>query len=340
MMEGQGGSGDLGTGRPLAWVVGSGGLLGSALLRALADRGTEHFRPPEPFVWENAGRLDAQLEAAVRAFASALASRASSGARWELYWAAGIATMGSSEEGLAPETRALTHLLRLLAGERSSRDAPGAVALASSAGAIYAGSNAALVSEETPPAPNTAYARAKLEQEELVTSFALQGGRTTALLARLSTLYGPGQARGKPQGLIAHIARSVVRNLPVQIYVPLDTVRDYIAADDAAAAMIAALRARSEHPGARTRIIASERPTTIAEIVGIFRRVARRAPRIVTSASRLSALYPRRMQFRSVADPATARPPQVGLLVGIGAVMAAERAAFARGAARDSVTGR
>ena len=67
-------------------------------------------------------------------------------------------------------------------------------------------------------------------------SFVLAHASATALVARLSTLYGPGQSRGKPQGLIAHIARGVVRNQPVRIYVPLDTVRDYLAADDAAAA--------------------------------------------------------------------------------------------------------
>lgn len=190
-----------------------------------------------------------------------------------------------------------------------------------------------VINEETLPAPTTPYAHAKLDQEDRVRSFALAHRGTNALLARLSTLYGPGQAHGKQQGLIAHIARSLIRNRATHIYVPLDTVRDYLASGDAAVAMIAALRAGVGSPGTRIEIIASERPTTIAEIVASFRRIARRSPRIISSASRLSALYPRQVQFRSLARPETPRPARTSLLVGIHDVLRAERAAFAAGSA-------
>jgi len=132
------------------------------------------------------------------------------------------------------------------------------------------------------------------------------------------------------QGLLAHIAHCVLRNQPVRIYVSFDTIRDYIASDDAAAAMIAALRAASEHPHVFTRIIASEQPTTIAEIIATFKRIARRAPRIITSASRLSGIYPRCVRFRSAAVEGNATLPRTSLLIGIAHVMAAERAAVVR----------
>ena len=315
----------------IAWVVGSGGLLGSALCRTLQSGGTEVFKPAESFHWKSAGRLERQLGSAARAFSTGVAD----GGPWELYWAAGVSSMGSSEASLATETRNFSHLLHLLESEPRLAAVPGAVAFASSAGAIYAGSTDDILSEESAPAPNTPYARAKMEQEELLRSFAIANRHATALLARLSTLYGPGQSRGKPQGLIAHIARCLVRNQPVRIYVPLDTVRDYLASDDAAVAMVTALRSMRGGPAVQTRIIASERPTTIAEIVAIFRRIARRAPRIVTSASPLSVLYPRRVQFRSTACEEGLRPPKIGLLVGICEVMAAERAAFMRGVAAE-----
>ena len=209
--------------------------------------------------------------------------------------------------------------------------APGAIAFASSAGAIYAGSSDEVVTENTPPTPTTAYAREKLRQEGLIHSFAGANSRISVLIARISTLYGPGQAAGRRQGLLAHIARSTLRNRPIQIYVPYDTIRDYIAADDAAVAMLAALRATSAKPRLVTKIIASERPTTIAEIISIFMRIARRAPRIVTSASRLSDLYSRRVQFRSIVLPECAKTPTRSLIVGISQLLAAERAAFVRG---------
>ena len=311
----------------IAWVLGSGGLLGAALCRVLRRQDTELIFPDERFRWVSESQVPSQLEAAVKAFAA----RASTAERWEIYWAAGVGTMGSSEQDLAPETRLLSLLLRLVQAESRLQAISGAVAFASSAGAVYSGSADCLISEATAVAPTTPYGREKLTQESLVRSFADASEGKVALLARLSTLYGPGQAFGKQQGLIAHIARSILRKRPIQIYVPLDTVRDYIAADDAAASIVAGLRARNEGPRVCTKIVASEQPASIAEIVSVFRRVVRRAPLLVTSVGRLTGVYPRRVQFRSVAAPHSARMPKTSLLVGIANVMAAERAAFARG---------
>jgi UDP-glucose 4-epimerase len=238
--------------------------------------------------------------------------------------------MGSSDSDLGLETRFLTLLLRLVESEPCLLAKPGAVAFASSAGAIYAGSPDCIITENTPPAPTTAYGREKLLQEDLVRAIADANRRRTVLLARFSTLYGPGQSFGKQQGLLAHMARCILRSRPIQIYVPLDTIRDYIAADDAAAAMITALRAIGQDPSVVTKIIASEQPTTIAEIISIFRRIARRAPRVITSASNLTGIYSRRVQFQSVVGPKCVRAPGTSLFVGIAQVMAAERSAFVR----------
>lgn len=310
----------------IAWVVGSGGLLGAAMRRALCRDGTELFSPAERFRWNDGPVLGSQMAAAVRAFAS----QVEAADRWEIYWAAGVGTMSSSEDALAPETRALALVLRLLEADPNLMATSGSMAFASSAGAIYAGSQEDIITENTSPTPTTAYAREKLRQEDLVSSFALTNPRTTALLARISTVYGPGQAAGKQQGLLTHIARRSLRNQPIQIFVPYDTIRDYIAADDAAAAMVSALRITSVKPRVLIKIIASEHPATIAEIISIFKRIARRPPRIVTSASGLSGLYSRRVQFRSIALPECARPPNKSLPVGIAQLMMAERAAFVR----------
>lgn len=310
----------------IAWVMGSGGLLGSALCCALRHNGTEIFSPAERFCWSSESELAAQLAAAVKAFSACIGTEE----RWEIYWAAGVGTMSSSEPALAHETRVLSRLLRLVESEPRLMAKTGALAFASSAGAIYAGSRDDIISENTPPAPTTAYAREKLRQEDLVRAFALANRGMAALLARISTLYGPGQATGKQQGLLAHIARCILRNQPIQIYVPFDTVRDYIAADDVAAAMVDVLRKTSEEPGVLTKIIAAEQPTTIAEIISIFKRIARRSPRVVTSVSRLSSIYSRRVQFRSTAALECTPKSRISLLVGIAQVMSAERAAFAR----------
>ena len=308
----------------IAWVLGSSGLLGVALCRQLRRNGTLLFFPADRLAWNDSGEFAAQLSVAVRAFAD----RVGAADRWEIYWAAGIGTMASSPEALAPETRALSLLLQLLESEPRMKAVPGSVALASTAGAIYAGSVDDIITENTAPAPTTAYAHAKLEQEALLLRFADSNDHATVLIARISTLYGAGQTAGKKQGLMTYLARSILRNHPVQIYVPYDTIRDYITTDDAAAAMVAAARDTAGKSRTVTKIIASERPATIAEIVSIFRRLARRAPRIATSANRLSAVYARRVQFRSIVSVGSVATPTTTLAIGIAQLMAAERMAL------------
>ena len=308
----------------IAWVLGSAGLLGAALCRALRADGTELFFPVRHFAWQEPLELVEQISAAVTAFAL----KAQAADRWEVHWAAGVGTMGSMAEELAPETQALALLLERLPREPRLMAISGALSLASSAGAIYAGSSDEIITEHSSPAPTTAYALEKLRQEELLQAFVACHPTTAALIARISTLYGAGQAAGKKQGLLGHMARNIIRNRPIQIYVPFDTIRDYIDADDAAVAMIGALRSTRQTSQVLTKIIASESPTTIAEIVSIFKRLARRTPLVVRSANRLSALYTRRVQYRSLVRSEIARPPGKRLAVGISQLMRAEQLAF------------
>lgn len=301
----------------IAWVIGSGGLLGGALCRALRRSGTKLFYPNQSFDWKTPHYLHSQIEDAVVALASLTLQHD----KWEIYWAAGVGTMASTAQVLAPETAAFARLLTLLENRTEFKTKPGGLALSSSAGAIYAGCTDEVICENTLPSPTTPYAEEKLKQENLLRGYASNSPNITSLLARISTLYGPGGAIGKQQGLITHIARCLLQNKPIQIYVPLDTIRDYLTADDAAGIMVSNMRSIGLRPGAYGRIIASEQPTTIAEIVSIYKRITRRNPRIVTSASKRSALYTRRIQFRSSASSM----PRTSLAVGIAQVMAAER---------------
>ena len=308
----------------IAWVLGSAGLLGAALCRALRNSGTELYFPAQRFSWDQPLDLSEQIKAAVCAFAL----QAQMVDRWELHWAAGVGTMSTSADVMAPETQALTLLLELLQQEPRLMAIAGTLSFASSAGAIYAGSADEVITEQSSPAPTTPYAIEKMRQENLLQEFVAANPGTAALIARISTIYGPGQAMGKKQGLLGYIARSIIRNKPIQIYVPYDTIRDYIDVDDAACTMIGTMRAANEESRMLTKIIASEYPATIAEIVSIFKRLARRAPLVVRSANKLSNLYSRRVQFRSIVSSDFVRPPSKRLPVGISQLMRAEQLAF------------
>lgn len=304
----------------LAWVLGAGGLLGSALCRVLKANGSTLFTPKNKFAWTDPSALPAQIESAVREFAAEVPAWG----KWEIYWAAGLGTMSSPEEALVPETRALAQLLDLVRTNLELVATNGAIGFASSAGAIYGMSSEEVITEASPPAPNSAYGREKLRQETLLREFCSANPRVAVLLARISTLYGVGQATGKPQGLLTHIARNIIRNKPVGIFVPIDTIRDYIAADDAAADMVDTMQEISARPALLVKIVASGQPVTIAEIISIFRRIARRPPRITTSASKSSALYQRRVQFRSVVGDGRRRRSPRSLVVGIAQLFSAE----------------
>lgn len=309
----------------LAWVLGGGGLVGRSLCKVLQAGGTRLFRPERPLCWQDPGELALQLRAGARAFAATAAGHP----EWSLYWAAGQGTMSSTAPALQPEGEALRILLEAIHAEPALRDCPGRIALVSSAGAIYAGSRDDIVDELSVIAPTTPYAQAKLEQEGLVQAYLRDTPQHSGLIARCSTLYGVGQARGKPQGLLTFIARNLLRNLPISIFVPFDTVRDYLSADDAANQIVVQL-AQCPAPGsAQVRIVASEEPVTIAEIVAVFRRVSRRNLRIVTTASPLAGHYSRRLRFRSRFAPAGAVPARTPLAVGVARLLQAERLALA-----------
>ena len=308
-----------------AWVVGSGGLLGRALVRELRDTGTAVFQQQAPFPWLDEGRLLGQMAVAADAFARWAAAAGDV----EFYWAAGVGGMGSTASAMSAEARCLERFFGLFAKHSGLAAQRTAFALASSAGGIYAGSSAAIIDESTPPMPTTPYARGKLQQEEIVRR-SLGACGSAVLVARFSTLYGPGQATGKRQGLITHMARSVLRNRPVRIYVPLDTSRDYMYSADAARTMIASLR--SILPGVEpvVRIVASERPTTVADILDTVRRISRKRLLFTSATDAMGNLYTQRARYRSCVFPEHSRLATTTLALGLARVLAAERERIAR----------
>ena len=316
------------------WVIGAGGLLGGAVVRAIRRRGGVALHAvEEDLAWGNNVLLAAQLDREVAAFARAT-ERAG---RWLLVWAAGVSSMSSDAASLELESRALDLLLERLMAEPALRVAPGCMVLASSAGAIYGQSRDDHIRETSAVAPGTPYAMHKLQQEAKVRRAIEAQPRWTAMLARFSTLYGPGQSRDKSQGLITQLARRIVGNEVVHIYVPLDTIRDYIFVDDAADRTLDAVRDLRDRAGeAVMKIIASEQATSIAQLVGVFRRVSRRPVRLVTSVNSLSPLYVRCIRFRSDEPIGYPHVACCSLHIGIHKVLEAERIAAFRG---ELVTG-
>lgn len=273
----------------LLWVVGSGGLLGSHLRRALyqhVPNGRLWESVPAHLSWTDPARLAQELSHAVASFAGAVREK---GNAWALLWCAGTGVMSSSAAVLEPEWSAWTLLLDLLGRNLAgpSGDVPGSIFLASSAGGVYGGSLGHLRTEYTPPRLASAYGTHKLRMEETFRSWATSYPNISSLIGRISSLYGPGQDVNKAQGIISHLSRCLIYRHPVNLYVPLDTRRDYLFADDCAHQVAASLsRLMTERPREILKIFASEELTSLARIVGIFFRMAKQHPLIVLQQSR------------------------------------------------------
>lgn len=316
---------------PLTWVIGAGGLLGSALVEQLRQRGRQCFTPAEPLAWDQPKRLESQLRRSL----TRLGDRLERGQPWEIHWAAGRASMASSAGELEADRRGFHALLDGLAEGGALTGHRGILVLASSAGGIYAGSPARLIDEHTPPLPNNPYGYWKLEQERLTRQLVAAGHADGAFIARISTLYGVGRPNAERTGLIRTIAHQLLRRQPVHIFVPLDTMRDYIAVRDAAAMILTGANQVWDRSlaggmsGCLTRLVASEQPTAISELLGIFHRLTRRQPLIVTSICGPAHLYKRCVRFRSIALPEFRRLLATPLPLGIAAVLEAERRSMA-----------
>ena len=285
----------------LSWVVGRGGLLGSCVERVI---GPDVWCPARPFIWSDPGQLHKSIAAAVRDFRTRLAAESKRG--WCIYWCAGSGVVGTAAERLAAETACLHFFLDQLGSAfgESQASLTGRVFLASSAGGAYGGSTERPMTEATLPRPISDYGRSKLEQEQVLRTWARNRPNVSTLVGRLSNLYGPGQHLDKPQGLISHMSRCMIFGVPVRIYVPLDTIRDYLFAQDAATRIAAGMsRLGREASGGDQHIIkifSSGSETTVGGLIGVFRQIAKKQLRVVSGLNPVQTQQPAQLQFRSV----------------------------------------
>ncbi|MET1051294.1 MAG: NAD-dependent epimerase/dehydratase family protein [Mycetocola sp.] len=294
------------------WVVGARGLLGTGLVDQLTRSGAWEVIDAAPLPW--ASGTTADFDSTVEANLDLIGATGAD--HVVIAWCAGAAVTGSTIAQLTAEQEQLLRVLDLV--ERRGW-ASGTLFYASSAGGVYAGSANPPFTELTTPRPISPYGDFKLSTERAVTAFAQRTG-WSALCGRISNLYGPGQSMTKAQGLITQLARAEVTGEPASLYVSLDTIRDYIFADDCAAMIADTLAhlATSGVAGETTvKIFASEQPATIAALIGTFRVLFKARTHILLGASSSSGFQARDLRFRSVVLPEISRRDLMPLPAGI-----------------------
>lgn len=294
----------------LTWTLGAGGLLGSRVRAALASGfadAAESRCQGCRFPWTEPARLGEVMMSAAERFVAEVRDREAR--QWAIAWCAGAGTVGTSSSELAAETAAFRMFLGGLgrALGRAPRPVAGLFFLASSAGGVYAGNPQRPLNEHSAPAPLSPYGEAKLAQETLLAEWAGARAGVSTLVGRIANLYGPGQNLLKQQGLVSLLARAMIQHQPAHIYVPMDTLRDYVFADDCGR-LVARCLARLENeagasgPNHVIKILATEKTTSIGELIGIVKRLGRNHLRLVHAPSpKRSAGQPGDLRFRSVA---------------------------------------
>jgi UDP-glucose 4-epimerase len=289
----------------LTWVVGSGGLLGGAVARA-----TQQRFDGSPVPWTHPAAAVRVLESDLTRFVPQAGSD-----DWAVVWAAGCGIVGSARPELEAETALVQRFADALRCQRPVGN--GAFFLASSAGGVYAGSSSPPFTESTAPHPRSAYGEAKLRQEELVARILRDTVPVT--IGRLSNLYGPGQNLAKPQGLVSRVCLAAARHQALNVFVPLDTVRDYLFAEDAAAMIVSLLRltTRGQPETLVIRNLASRRPTSVAAVLRVVLQIARRPVRIGLGTAPTSGDQVRDLRIASRFSDDVTHVPITALPVGI-----------------------
>lgn len=247
----------------LTWIIGAGGLLGQALARQA------HALAPSPVIpWNDHGQALEALRHHARDFETRAGHEP-----WRIIWAAGAATTATPRDDAWREYNALEAFLVSLRG--ALPQGKGSFFLASSAGGVYAGSESPPFSDTSSTHPLSAYGELKLAQELLARE--ILNGLVPTTIGRISNLYGPGQNLFKLQGLISRLALTAITKDPISIFVPLNTLRDYIYVDDAARVALSWIEKseRDHEPVARSVIIGSGEPTSVAALIHLTESVAR-----------------------------------------------------------------
>jgi UDP-glucose 4-epimerase len=308
-----------------AWLIGSGGLLGGALTKAIAARSGWTLHQASPVPW----RDDDVLVDALRLEFRRLLSSASQGSgNWRILWAAGAAVTSTGPDMLARELCVFRGFLEMLEAELTASDlvASGGIFYASSAGGVYAGSAYPPFTEGTTPVPLSGYGKLKLDAEASLDAFSRASG-VSVLKGRIANLYGPGQRLDKMQGLISHIALAHLAPSPASIFVSLDTIRDYIFVDDCAQLICDAVdrlgeeAALSAHPIQVVKNLSSGAGVTIATILSYFRTLTKGHPNVMLGSSASASFQARDLRVTSTVWPELDRRALTPMPVGIHATI-------------------
>ena len=260
---------------PLVLVTGATGAVGPAVVRRALDEGyrvrtlSRHGAPP--------ALLPSATDARVGDVRDADAvDRVLSEIDYVLHLAAVLHRVGTSPEETREYAEINASATRTLVDRAVARGVQRIVLFSTIC--VYGEERDVVADEETAPAPDTPYARTKLEAERIVLDQAKRDGRPLGVVLRLAAVYGP-RLRGNYRTMVRHLAQG--RPMPVR---PGGNQRTLVFDEDAAAAAVLALR----HPAAAGRVynVTDGSTHSVRDMTdAICAALGRRPPRVGVPAS-------------------------------------------------------
>ena len=263
------------------WILGQGGFLGTATARSALRSGYSLFKGKSLPWGEPRLRLRALAQTAE------LFGQFAVGGSPIIVWAAGADGVGKREgEG---EVESFTDFVRAISSIESLHGAR--VVVCSSAGGVYSASTDPPFSVVSPVAAANQYGANKIAIEEI--AGVELSGEFGVHIARITNLYGPWP--GPRQGLVNRMCTAAATRKALQIYVPLDTVRDYIYVSDAADLLL--LESAASGPGQSLSLIGSGENSSVGEVIKTVTNVTHRKVPISLAYLESTKLQPRDLRM-------------------------------------------
>ena len=210
----------------------------------------------------------------------------------------------------------LTSSLNLLQALRNRAGKPCHLIFSSSGGAIYGSNplNGPDFDEDQPCRPVSPYGIQKQAVENYIRLAVLQGWLSATVL-RISNAYGAMLPLEKRQGFLGVAASRLRAGLPLKIFGPLETIRDYVHLDDICSAVEKVITRRN---GFEVFNIGLGSGASVREVLEIFRDVTQKEIRIEQSTfgAQVFHLMPRVVLSVRKAELEMGWKPRIGLREG------------------------
>ncbi len=263
------------------WILGQGGFFGSAIAHAATRQHVNVF-PHARIPWNSPGDRAFALRELAQQFSDVAPEAPAT-----IIWAAGSEGVGRKQLTGCSELDAFEDFVQAISNVENLKGST--VAIVSSAGGVMGGSESPPFDIHTPVHAINQYGQDKIAIEKMGISRLSSDFRVH--IARVTNLYGPWY--GPRQGLINRLCTAAASREALQIFVPLDTVRDYIYVSDAAQLLLLEITA---DPSAIS-LIGSGENNSVGTVISTVSHVARRKVPITLAQLAISPLQPKDLRM-------------------------------------------